>query len=323
MRKWLRTLHRYTSVNGIYNAIRFRNIRIASDVRLRISGSFDYGPDCAVNSGSNIIVPHGSALSLGRACYLGRHVELGPTRLIEIGDETSVQDRSILLGDVSVGRYCSLAPNVFISSGRHHFDIEPYQLIKDQDRAVAVDENLAKRENKPVVVEDDCWIGINAVINPGAYIGKGAVIGANSVVSGRVEPYSVVAGAPAKELRKRLKFVPPAKLDYRDPESAPYFYSGFHVSRAAISKNASLGGIVAERAFAICIAAAKCKVLYVTARSLKHTSASLTMCAQTKAVSDHFSELSFEVPQGWGGTKFEFLGAPSGAQFVISRIWAD
>nr|WP_253946583.1 CatB-related O-acetyltransferase [Palleniella intestinalis] len=54
------------------------------------------------------------------------------------------------------------------------------------------------------VVGNDVWIGQNAVILPGVHIGDGAIIGLNSVVTHDVEPYSVVAGNPAKVIRKRF-----------------------------------------------------------------------------------------------------------------------
>lgn len=54
------------------------------------------------------------------------------------------------------------------------------------------------------VIGNDVWIGQNAVILPGVHIGDGAIIGANSVVGSVVEPYTVIAGNPAKMLRKRF-----------------------------------------------------------------------------------------------------------------------
>jgi virginiamycin A acetyltransferase len=54
------------------------------------------------------------------------------------------------------------------------------------------------------VIGNDVWIGQNAVILPGVHIGDGAIIGANSVVGSDVEPYTIVAGNPAKVLRKRF-----------------------------------------------------------------------------------------------------------------------
>lgn len=54
------------------------------------------------------------------------------------------------------------------------------------------------------VIGNDVWIGQNAVILPGVNIGDGAIIGANSVVGSDIEPYSIVAGNPAKVIRKRF-----------------------------------------------------------------------------------------------------------------------
>lgn len=54
------------------------------------------------------------------------------------------------------------------------------------------------------VIGNDVWIGQNAVILPGIHIDDGAIIGANSIVGSNVEPYTIVAGNPAKSLRKRF-----------------------------------------------------------------------------------------------------------------------
>ena len=54
------------------------------------------------------------------------------------------------------------------------------------------------------VIGNDVWIGQNALILPGVHIGDGAIIGANSVVGSDVDSYTIVAGNPAKVLRRRF-----------------------------------------------------------------------------------------------------------------------
>ena len=54
------------------------------------------------------------------------------------------------------------------------------------------------------VIGNDVWIGQNATIMPGVHIGDGAIIGANSIVAGEVRPYTIVAGNPARLIRKRF-----------------------------------------------------------------------------------------------------------------------
>jgi acetyltransferase-like isoleucine patch superfamily enzyme len=62
-----------------------------------------------------------------------------------------------------------------------------------------VKENLIKDDI--VIIEYDVWIGASATILPGVKIGKGAIIGAGAIVTKNVEPYTVVAGIPAKAIR--------------------------------------------------------------------------------------------------------------------------
>ena len=64
---------------------------------------------------------------------------------------------------------------------------------------------MADLPNKgDTVVGNDVWIGQNVTILPGVQIGDGAIIGAESVVAGDVEPYTVAAGNPARPIRRRF-----------------------------------------------------------------------------------------------------------------------
>jgi acetyltransferase-like isoleucine patch superfamily enzyme len=54
-----------------------------------------------------------------------------------------------------------------------------------------------------VIIEDGCDVGMGSIILPRVKIGEGSIIGAGSVVTKNIPPYSVVAGNPAKSLRKR------------------------------------------------------------------------------------------------------------------------
>ena len=53
----------------------------------------------------------------------------------------------------------------------------------------------------PVVIEDDAWLGTNAVVLPGVTVGRGAIVGAGAVVTTDVPPFTVVAGVPARVIR--------------------------------------------------------------------------------------------------------------------------
>jgi len=108
----------------------------------------------------------GSKIILKGQNRIGRNAEIQPSegKTIEFGYGTTIQDRNIILGDVVFGRYCLTAPNVYISSGRHYFEKYPNLYIKDQDYLVHNDSHLKSLHSKKVIIEDDVWIGINAVI---------------------------------------------------------------------------------------------------------------------------------------------------------------
>jgi acetyltransferase-like isoleucine patch superfamily enzyme len=64
--------------------------------------------------------------------------------------------------------------------------------------------------NRPVEIEDHVFIGTRALILPGCHIGRGAIVAAGSILTKSVEPFTIVAGNPAKPVGKR-----PESLDYR------------------------------------------------------------------------------------------------------------
>lgn len=90
----------------------------------------------------------------------------------------------------------AIGDNVGISWGVSILDGDGHS-IKHGDKA-----NVAK----PIIIEDDVWIGNNAVILKGVRIGKGSVIGAHSVVTESIPPFSLVVGNPAKVVRQNIEW---------------------------------------------------------------------------------------------------------------------
>jgi maltose O-acetyltransferase len=58
-------------------------------------------------------------------------------------------------------------------------------------------------DERPVIIEDDVWIGCSVIILPGCHIGKGAVVGAGAIVTKSVPEFAIVAGNPAKVIKYR------------------------------------------------------------------------------------------------------------------------
>ena len=142
-----------------------------------------------------------------------------------LGAYTHIQAHSVLydvaVGDYSyfagynqvyyanIGKFCSVASYARINAtnhptneriAQHHFTYRSKRFGFGENDA----DFFSRRKGRLIIVGNDVWIGHNAIIMPGLKIGNGAVIGAGAVVTKDVEPYTIVAGVPAKKINKRF-----------------------------------------------------------------------------------------------------------------------
>lgn len=169
------------------------------------------------------------SISIGNNAGVGRNCELHvwDNNHIVIKDHSTLNDGCKILGDVIIERYCLLSANIFASSGNHYAFEYPTHLIKEQDKKILSTEKGRNDHSQQIRIEEDCWIGYGVFIKQGISIGRGAVIGANSVVLNNVDPYSVQAGIPCKEIKKRFNFDPLSQILATNDDHLPYFYRGF------------------------------------------------------------------------------------------------
>jgi acetyltransferase-like isoleucine patch superfamily enzyme len=229
LRRAVRLIRHHSRIWNLFRAICHlsRGRRIAPGAWVVVEGAIRLGRGASILDGCRVLIPAGGVLELGEGVWINRGVQIDVLREVVLGPHTTVQRNCSLIGDVKIGRGCLLAPNVFISSGRHYFDQWPALPIRVQDARVASDARLSAQQSRPVRIEDDCWLGTNVLVQAGVTVGRGAVVGANSVVTADVAPYEVVAGVPARRLRSRLDFTPPRELDGMSEAHLPYFYDGF------------------------------------------------------------------------------------------------
>jgi acetyltransferase-like isoleucine patch superfamily enzyme len=301
------------------NLWNFPGLSIDSSANLIVAGSLEFGHRSAVGEGSNLLVPVGASLAIGAGCYIGRYVELGPSGTISIGDYTSIQDRSILVGDVRLGRYCLLSLNVLLTSGRHYFDRWPHFLIRDQDERVSLNADLNLEHSRPIIVEEDCWLGMNSVVMPGVKIGRGCVVGSNAVVTQDLPPYSVAVGSPARIVRLRLDFTPPQRAEWREPEHIPYFYRGFELAENERKRNATLEGHLAHGDFALWLSGNPASVLKIRIRSGVEGPAVIKSVGVSVGIGPEWQEVQF--PRGDGSAETSF--GVSGGPVVVSDAWVE
>ena len=107
-----------------------------------------------------------------------------------IGDRTRIGLSNVIIGPVEFGNDIMTAQHVALSGLNHGFE------------DITIPTSRQKVTTAKIVIEDEVWIGANAVIVPGVTIGKHSVIGAGSVVTKSVPPYSVAVGNPAKIVKQ-------------------------------------------------------------------------------------------------------------------------
>lgn len=106
-----------------------------------------------------------------------------------------------------IGKFCQIACGVtFVMNGANHqmnaASTFPFYIFEGWNQQVPPLSEMPFKGD--TVIGNDVWIGQNATVLPGVHIGDGAIIGANSVVGSDVPPYTIVAGNPAKPVRKRF-----------------------------------------------------------------------------------------------------------------------
>ena len=105
--------------------------------------------------------------------------------------------------NVTIGNYCSFASNVKIFRANHPLNLFTTHPITYNPVLGYVKKDMLER--RALIIGHDVWIGANVIILPSVtFIGNGAVIGAGSVVTKNINNYEVVAGNPAKVLKKRF-----------------------------------------------------------------------------------------------------------------------
>lgn len=182
-------------ISLIYTKIFFKNarlIRLPFDIRnrknIKIGDNFTAGFGCRIEAfPSNNNVEY--CITIGENVQINDYVHIGA------------------VGSITIGNNVLMASKIYISDHNHgSYD----EISSDHPMSVPLNR---KAICKPVVIEDNVWIGESVCILPGVTIGSGSVIGALSVVTKSIPPYCIAAGSPAKiiknydfELNKWIKY---------------------------------------------------------------------------------------------------------------------
>ena len=172
--------------------------------------------------GRSVVIRHAHLLDLGHGVSIGDFaiVDALSVEGIRLGHRTTIAEYTYLkctgtLGHLGVGisiddnsaigaySYIGAAGGVSIGANvlfGQHVSVHAENHVFDRCDVPIRDQGVTRIG---VRIEDDCWIGSHSVILDGVTVGKGAVVAAGSVVTHDVSPWTVMAGVPAKALRRR------------------------------------------------------------------------------------------------------------------------
>ncbi len=133
--------------------------------------------------GDLVVFAHGGRIQMGDFCFLGEGSRVWSARSVEIGNRVLIAHGVTIMDNIS---------HPTGARSRH----EHFKAIITTGHPTQIDLN-----ERPVVIQDDAWIGCMSVILPGVTIGRGAIVGAGSVVTTDIPPWAVAVGNPAKKIR--------------------------------------------------------------------------------------------------------------------------
>lgn len=154
-------------------------------------------------------------INIGKDCIIGGNLIIENERAsIKIGDASTLGSGSLLVAadaNIQIGNHVVMSFDITMyTTNSHSFDVE--ERHKDlyntldylRGNSASRKINWSQIDSKDIIIEDDVWIGFGATILKGVKVGRGAIVGAKSVVTHDVEPFTVVAGSPAR-IVKRLE----------------------------------------------------------------------------------------------------------------------
>ncbi|MER5415812.1 MULTISPECIES: DapH/DapD/GlmU-related protein [Streptomyces] len=161
----------------------------------------------AIGDSTRLAFPQGTVfgerwIEIGSHCIIGEQVtltagmmpdlDLGAEPMLVLGDGVVIGRNSHVIADarIAIGSNTFCGPGVYITSTNHSYD-DPHEPVGRQ-----------WPRSEPVEIGPGCWLGTGAVILPGARLGRNVVVAAGAVVRGEVPDHAVVAGAPARIVRR-------------------------------------------------------------------------------------------------------------------------
>jgi acetyltransferase-like isoleucine patch superfamily enzyme len=177
---------------SVHNRWSVAELRLRGErLRWTYAHAWSCGPGLCAGAGVDIEIY--GALRLGRDVYLSRgcHLAVGPGASLELADGVFVGRNTVIVAarSIQIGPRTLIAEHCTIRDGDHQVDAE----ARRAETSAVTD---------PLRIGADSWVGAGARILRGSHLGRGVVVGANAVVRAAFEDHVVIAGVPARIVKR-------------------------------------------------------------------------------------------------------------------------
>jgi acetyltransferase-like isoleucine patch superfamily enzyme len=184
-------------------------IFIGKGVQLRTRSHIRIAKGATLGEGVLIEGLSRGGIEIGQGANIGAHTIIMPTSVLRnLGESFSIGANS------GIGQYSFVGCGGGVRIGRdvimgQYVSFHTENHVYDDLRCPIIAQGVYRR---PIVIEDDVWIGVKATFLSGAHVGRGAIVAAGAVVRGNVPPYAIVGGVPARIIGTRKPGQPVAEM---------------------------------------------------------------------------------------------------------------
>lgn len=171
------------------------NVHVASTAHVETAFSFRLFRSERTDA---VTIGHGASM------YLGTMFDIGPEGRVSVGDYALLNGARIICdAEIAIEDYVLVSWNVVLMD-TYRVPLDPLERRDAVRRAASANPRRldAGTLARPIRIGRAAWIGFDCCVLPGVTIGEGAVVGARSVVRNDVEPFTIVAGNPARTIRR-------------------------------------------------------------------------------------------------------------------------